>query len=381
MPYVHRPEALRGSNQIKLLVSGANAYPAMLEAIRAAQERVHLESYIFAADETGKEFQRALIERAQVGVRVRVLYDAVGSMGQMTDEFAVEMEQAGIEVRVFHPIAPWRARWGLNQRDHQKLLIVDSRIAFTGGLNIGNDYAPKPRGQGWYDLHCQVEGTVVRDLAMIFRRAWLRAGGRPFSEEMARAGDSVMPGRIATTPVLIATADNFGLDHRLDMHAAYRFALRQASQSIDLTNAYFIPDILLRREFRRAVRRGVEVRVIVPSESDVGLVYHASRHLYARLLKMGVRIFEFQDRMMHAKAGVIDREWATIGSFNLDRRSFVHNLEVGLVVADREFAGIMDDQFGRDLQHCKEVKLDQWRSRPFARRAKEWLAFRFRWWL
>ena len=381
MPYVHRPEALRGNNRIKLLVGGSNAFPAMLEAIAMARERVHLESYILASDETGRDFQQALIERAQSGVQVRVMYDAVGSMGRISDVFVEEMEQAGIEVREFHPIAPWRARWGLNRRDHQKLLIVDSRVAFTGGLNIGNDYAPKPRGQGWHDLHCQVEGPVVRDLAMIFRRAWLRAGGRSFKEEMARASDAMQLGRIATSPVLIATADNWRLDHRIDMHAAYRFALRHALKSIDLTNAYFIPDILLRREFRRAVKRGVEVRVIVPSESDVGLVYHASRRLYARLLKMGVRIFEYQNRMMHAKAGVIDREWATIGSFNMDRRSFVHNLEVGLVVADREFAAVMDDQFERDLEQCKEVTLAQWRARPFARRAKEWLAFRFRWWL
>lgn len=378
---MHRPEALRGGNRIQLLVGGAEAFPSMLEAIAQARERVHLESYILAADATGKRFQAALIERAQAGAEVRVLYDSVGSLGMIDDEFVEGLRAGGVDVREFHPIAPWRARWGLNQRDHQKLLIVDGKVGFTGGLNVGDDYAPPPQGKGWHDLHARVEGPVVNDLAMIFRRGWIRAGGRAFGERAVRAADELRPGRISTQPVLIATADNWGLKHRIDMHAAYRFALHAAQRSIDLANAYFIPDIRLRVELRRAIKRGVSVRVIVPAESDVGLVSLASRHLYARLLKAGVRIFEYQSRMMHAKAGVIDQEWATIGSYNLDRRSFVHNLEAGLVVADRNFAAALSQQFERDLTQCREVRLGEWRRRPAIQRAKEWLAFRFRWWL
>jgi cardiolipin synthase len=402
--YVRVPELLTGSNHATLLRGGGEAFPAMLAEIARARDHVHLESYILRSDAVGRRFQAALIERARAGVKVRLLFDSVGSFGLIEDDFLAELAHNGVDVLEYHPVLPFRRRlilqlrelrqraerrlgrperelvarepghWSLNNRDHQKILVVDERVAFTGGINIGNEYAPGPEGGDWHDLHVRIEGPAALGLAHSFHRAWLRASGEHFREPR-------QPRSASRTPVRAHTCDNFGLRNRSRMHTAYRHSIRAARRSICIMNAYFIPDQLLVWALTKAARQGVSVRVMVPANSDVRLVHHASRYLFGRLLRAGVRVFEFQERMMHAKAAVIDGTWATIGSFNLDRRSMLHNLEAGVVILDREFAGTLERQFESDLARCHEVTLAEWSQRSWSAMFLAWFAHLFAYWL
>lgn len=375
--YVPRRERLRPFNHVEPLIGGREAFPAMLDAIRTARRRVHFEMYIFEDDATGREFQQAFIARAKAGVEVRVLVDGLGSFA-LSARFLDELRAAGVEVRVFHPVAPWRRRWGLNKRDHQKILVLDDELAFCGGINLADDYQPIERGGGgWHDMHARIEGPAVFDLGMLFRETWIEVGGAPFPEPELPAPRPDLPGHRA----LVEVISNERLRARSRMRSAYLHAIRRAERTINIMNAYFIPDIGLRRAFGLAVKRGVEVRVIVPSASDVAAVYYASRHLYARLLKRGVRIFEWPERMMHAKCGVIDGVWTTIGSYNLDRRSFLHNLEAGLVTIDRDLGERMQDRFELDLVACREVTLEEWNQRSTWQQCLEAFFYAFRYWL
>ena len=375
--YVTRPERIRPFNRVVPLLSGREAFPAMLDAIRGARSHVHLEMYILRADAVGQEFQKAFIDRARAGVRVRLLLDSLGSFA-LPAWFTDELQAAGVEIVEYAPIAPWRSRWGLNRRDHQKILVVDDEIAFTGGINIGDEYAPLEwGGGGWFDMHALVEGPAVFDLARAFCTTWIKAGGNPLEPPKM----PVARPKSATFSAATQVISNVGVRSRSHMRHAYIRAIARADASISIMNAYFIPDRGLRRAFARASRRGVDVRVIVPSISDVRAVYYASRHLYARLMKSGVRIFEWPERMMHAKCGVIDSVWSTIGSYNLDRRSLLHNLEVALIAIDRGLGERMQAQFETELAGCTEVVAEEWEKRSLWNRCLEWFFFRLRYWL
>ncbi len=404
--YVREPGTLVGDNHARLLRRGEQAFPAMLEAIASARRCVHLETYIIRSDATGRRFQEALIERARRGVAVRLMYDSVGSFGLVTEEFLSELAAEGVEIVEYNPVTPWRhelverlrrvrdaaarrlgrpahprrmlrepGHWSFNRRNHHKILVVDDEVAFTGGINIGDEYAPAPEGGDWHDLHVRVEGAVARGLARIFHRSWIEAGGSLFPQPLAPTPNATR------RPMLAHTCDNMGLRDRSRMHGAYRHAIRHARERVSIMNAYFIPDQLLRWALARAARNHVSVRVIVPARSDVLLVHHASRYLFGRLLRAGVRIFEYEGRMMHAKAGVVDGEWSTIGSFNLDRRSMFHNLEAGVVVLDTGFASELEREFESTLSNCREVLLPLWRRRPLSARVLEWFAHLFAYWL
>ena len=363
-------------NHVTALRAGGEAFPAMLEAITRAQRSIELETYILRADRIGQRFQAALCERARAGVAVRVLYDAVGSF-TLSAKFVSELAEAGVRVAEFRPIAPWRARWGLNRRDHKKMLILDGGLAFVGGLNIGDEYcALEDGGGGWHDAVARVEGPAVRELAALFAETWRDAGGDeiPALPEAARAAP-------ASGDVAVHVLANSGLVSRPRMRRAYLRAIRRAEKTICIMNAYFIPDRTLRRAFAHAAQRGVSVRVIVPSRSDLHPVYYASRHLYPRLLRSGVRIFEWQGAMMHAKLAVIDGVWSTIGSYNLDRRSFVHNLEVALLMIDRELGQALERHFASDLESCTEISLADFERRPLWQSLLERVWYALRFWL
>jgi cardiolipin synthase len=368
---------LRRSNRVKTLRAGGEAFPAMLEAIASARGHVHLEMYILRNDRIGRTFQEALIERAKAGVHVRVIYDSLGSFG-LASAFVDEFRAAGIETIEFHPVVPWRPRWGLNKRDHQKILVVDDRIGFTGGLNIGDEYVPLEQGGGgWYDAQVRIEGPVVFDLAALFRRMWLKNGGSYFPEPRVHHVEAAAGEHLSSVQVI----SNARIRTRFQMRRAYVHAIRRAQKRICIMNAYFIPDRVLRRRFAQAVERGVDVRVIVPSTSDVSAVYWATRYLYARLIRRGVRLYEWPERMMHAKSGIIDAVWSTIGSYNLDRRSLLHNLEAGVIVLDRDVGRALEKQFDEDLKGCREVLLSEWEARSKLSRVLEWFFFQFRYWL
>jgi cardiolipin synthase len=375
--YAPARERLRASNGVTPLRAGRETFPAMLAAIRAAQSHVHLEMYILRGDRIGTEFKLALIERAELGVQVRLIFDSLGSFG-LPAAYLSDLEKAGVEAIEFHPVAPWRSRWGLNKRDHQKILIVDDRIGFTGGINIGDEYVPvEDGGGGWHDMNVSVEGPAVFDLARLFRSTWIKNGGAPFPEPTLPRFDATSRGHAA----LVQVISNARLRTRFQMRRAYLHAVRRADRCISIMNAYFIPERKLRREFLRAAERGVDVRLIVPGSVDITAVYYATRYLYARLLRGGIRIYEWRERMMHAKTAVIDGVWSTIGSYNLDRRSLLHNLEVGLIIIDRGLGKTLETQFEIDLTGCREVVLLEWERRSAWHKFLEWFFFQFRYWL
>ena len=373
--YVPRSQRGYSFNAVIPLRGGGEAFPAMLEAIASAEHHVHLEMYILRDDRTGQEFKERLIERRRAGVTVRVMYDSLGSLG-LSSAYLNELRHEGVEVIEFHPVAPWRSRWSLNRRDHQKILVVDDRVALVGGINIGDEYQPTEKGgKGWHDMHASVEGPAVVDIARVFRTTWIKAGGASFPPPRWNEKRS-LPWKTG-----VSVISSVFLFKRFRMRRAYIYAIENAERTISLMNAYFIPDRGLRRAFARAARRGVSVRVVVPSVSDVRAVYYASCYLYSRLMRAGVRLFEWPDRMMHAKSGVIDEVWSTIGSYNLDRRSMIHNLELSLIMIDRELGAGMETQFDEDLRGCREVDPVAWERRPLVQKVLEWLFFQLRYWL
>jgi cardiolipin synthase len=373
--YVRRPSRLRRHTAVRPLRGGGESFPAMLGAIALARETVELEMYTMRSDATGVAFRDALVERARAGIAVRVLIDAVGSIG-LSESFLAPLRGSGVRVAVFHPVAPWRARAGLNRRDHKKILVVDELVGFTGGINLSDQYLPSERGgEGWLDWHARVDGPAVRDLTRSFRRTWKRAVGERLPDPR------VPPPHRGRNVLGVEVVDNLGVRSRWRMHRAYLHAIAAAQREICILNAYFIPELSLRRALARAVERGVSVRVIVPSTSDVPAVRHASRHLYKRLLQSGVRILEWRGTMMHAKAGVIDGVWSTIGSYNLDRRSLLHNLEISLVCLDDVLGGALRDEFENEAARCREVQLDDLEQIPPLQRLAQWFWYQLRSWL
>jgi cardiolipin synthase len=414
--YVSQPERLCGGNRVELLVGGGATYESMLAAIASAQHSVLLVTYILHGDATGRRFREALIERARAGVDVRLMYDAVGSYGAVDEEFLLPLAEAGVAVHIYFPIlparrelqeklrevydtfqskrgrpAPTRSRfapdlWGFHRRNHQKILTVDERIGFTGGINIGDDYADREehgeRVRGWHDLHVRVEGPAAVELANAFRIAWNRSGGATLETRRTPL--------CRVEPVQVEVLANLGLDglrERLRgrgspwMWNVYRTAIRAARERIVIANAYFLPDRGIRKALKEQARRGLRVQVIVPRDSDVRLVKQASHSYYTELLDAGIEIHEYRQGMMHAKATVIDGEWATVGSYNLDHRSFRHNLEAGVAALDRDFARSVLAQLDRDIEACERVDPALWRRRPWRKRLREWLARNFVYWL
>jgi len=374
--YALQPQVMLPGNRIAVLRDGTESYPAMLEAIAAAKTYVHLESYIFHSDQTGRRFGEALIGRAKAGVTVRLLFDAVGSL-DLDGGFVRELQQAGVRAVAFRPFS-WKSGWGFNRRDHRKILVVDGRVGFTGGLNIGDEYAAVEQGGGgWHDLHAKIEGPAVGELARLFRKTWFAAGGDRYLHKEEPSAESV-----ATEHTAFAVAlGNEEIRRRRTIRRFYLHAMRRARLTIRIMNAYFIPDRGIRRVLVNAVKRGVAVSVVVPARNDIRSVQFAGHHVFANLLRAGVRIFEWPERMLHAKAAVVDSVWASIGSYNLDARSLFHNLEVALCIVDREFAAGLDAQLAADAGKSKEIKLEEWRTRPFWRRFAEWFFYQFRHWL
>ena len=377
LAYAIHPETLRPGNRFTLLRDGSETYPAMLAAIAGARQYVHLETYILHADHTGRRFAEALAGRARAGVEVRLIYDGVGSLS-LPDDFLAGLGDAGVQAVPYRPIAPWRPRWGLTRRDHRKILVVDGQVGFAGGLNLGDEFAAvEEQGGGWHDLHARVEGPAVADLARLFRKTWLAAGGHPYPQ-----GEEPAEEVVATAGTAFGLAvGNEELRRRRTIRRAYLHAMKRARASIALVSAYFIPDRGIRRALANAVRRGVQVSVIVPGSSDLRSVQLASQHLFSTLLRSGVRIFQWPKRMLHAKAAVMDATFAIIGSYNFDSRSLFHNLEVVLLSVERGFGERLAEQLEADRARSREVTLSAWKQRPLWQRIGEWFWYLFRHWL
>lgn len=366
--YAAEPARVRIGNRARLLRDGTATYPEMLAAIAGATKHVNLASYIFASDATGRTFAEALAERARAGVQVNVLYDAIGSSDSAQSVFDL-MIDAGAKVVEYHPLRPWRPRWGWWRRDHRKILVVDGRIGFTGGVNIADFYqASEKGGGGWRDTHLKIEGPVVADLQRFFIAVWRRAGGRrlvkrEYLPTLAHVGSS--PARVVGNTLIF---------NRWAIRKAILVAVRAAQRSIWIANAYFVPDPTILAELIRARARGVDVRLMVPRKTDVRIVAYATRSRYQMMLDEGIRIFEWTGPMLHAKTIVIDGVWSAVGSFNFDRWSLVNNLEVTVNLFDPAVGAELERMFVTDQSRCVEIVPDRWPMRPNFERLLERLA-------
>jgi cardiolipin synthase len=372
-PYARTLQRWRAGCEVTVLRDGDETYPAMLAALAAAQRSICLETYILVADAIGDRFKAVLIERARAGIAVRIIYDAVGSLG-LPDAWVGELRAAGCQVFDFNPIAPWRRRFRLSHRDHRKILVVDDRVGFTGGLNISNEYASvDDGGVGWHDVHCRVTGAIVPDLARMFRRTWLRCGGTPYPAPPA-AGDSPGTGR----ETFLRLLDNYQRRQRTIVRRAYLHVIKHARQHVLIQNAYFLPDRGLRRALTRAAARGVDVRVMIPGHSDVKLVGWAARYVMRRLARRGVRIFLWRGVMMHAKTATVDSVWSTIGSYNFDAQSRFNNLEITVEILDAATAHTLADNFERDMANADMFDERDWLRLPWWSKALAWISYRLR---
>ncbi len=369
-------ERFVGGNEVELLTDGGDVFAKMLAGIDAAERLVWLEMYWFASDQTGQLFFDALLRAQDRGVAVRVMYDAFGSFATDQQCFA-RLRAAGAQVVEYNPLRPFAHRaqlLKLTRRNHRKLLIVDCQVAFVGGMNLADQWQPQALGgEGWRDDVARVRGPVVGRLCESFARSW----GEVTGERMALPHAEP----VGTGGIPIAVLDQANFAKRRSVLAAYLLRLREARQEILIANAYFVPNRRIRAALVAALRRGVEVTIMLPGISDVPLIRHASRAVWGRLLRHGARIHEWQPSVLHSKTAVIDRRWTTIGSFNLDYVSILNNRELNLSILDEPFACIVADAFDRDLSHCIEVDAYDFQFRSLGERVAERVLYWFRAWL
>lgn len=366
-----------GTHRLTLLKDGGQTFSSMLAAIASARRTICFETYILRSDRTGWRFAEALAERARAGVEVSVLYDYWGS--SVSSAMLEALHKAGVRTLAFHPLRFSGRRRELigrvTRRDHRKSLVIDSRVAFTGGVNISDDYAAlEDGGAGWRDTHLRIEGPAALEIEYFFLRTWRRARGKPVNERLY-GGE----GRRPDPRVSVITSDL--RRGQLGIREAYREAFASAKERIFITNAYFLPTLRFIHELVEAARRGVDVRIMVGGTTDVPAVLYASRSIYEVLMAAGVRLFEWQGRVLHAKTAVIDGWWSTVGSSNLDHQSLRHNLEANAIIASEPFAGALEAMFHQDLEHCEEIVPERWLRRPAWARAASWGAYMLRAWL
>ncbi len=362
---------------VSLLKDGAQAYPAMLAAIRGARATICFETYILRDDSTGRRFAEALCERARAGVEVLVLYDAWGS--SLSEDFLRELSDAGVQARPFRP-ARFKGSFGrmlahFRKRNHRKSLVVDGSIGFTGGLNVCDDYASEEDGgKRWRDTHVRIAGPSAQELERLFLSTWKKTPGPP------PAWSKFSRGRQGDNSKLRIIGNDFATN-RKHIRKAYVEAFGRSKRRICLTQAYFLPPSRVLRALLNAARRGVAVKLILAGSTDVRVLLHAARGLYPKLLKAGVEVYEWQGRVLHAKTAVVDREWVTIGSSNLDALSLRQNLEVNAVIESSEFGEAAERLFLEDLQFAERVTLERVKGYGLLERMVQWVAMRLRHWL
>jgi cardiolipin synthase len=359
------PPILDG-NRFDVLVNGDEIFPAMLTAIRGARTTISFESYIYWSGDVGRAFAEALAERAQSGVKVHLLLDWLGSNKLDPNQLA-RMEQAGVDVRRFH--APqWYQLARFNNRTHRKLLIVDGRIGFTGGVGIADEWSGHAQDPAhWRDTHFRAEGPVVAQMQAVFMDNWVKVTGGVLH------GADYFP---AIAPAGLSRGQMFSSSPEggsESMHLMYLLAITAATRSIDLSSAYFVPDALTMKALVDAAKRGVKIRIITPGEHmDAETVRRASRAGWGDLLRAGVAIHEFQPTMFHCKVLVVDGLFTSVGSTNFDSRSFRLNDEASLNVFDAGVASTQTKIFEEDLAQSKEYTLADWTARSWWQRLGEW---------
>lgn len=350
-------------NAARALVNGKEIFPAMLEAIRAAKKTITFEMYIFAAGEVGEAFTRAFEERARAGVKIHFLYDAIGSE-KIEASYLERLRAAGVEIAAYNPVR-WYTLARMNNRTHRKLMVVDGRIGFTGGAGIQDEWAgDAERPDRWRDTHFRIEGPAVAQMQAAFMENWIETTGRVLHGE--GYFPRIEPAGRQLAQVVVSSPGGGGES----MQLLYLLSIASAAKSILLANAYFVPDNVEVRTLAAAARRGVKVQVMVPGPLiDNPYVRRASRASWGELLEAGVEIYEYQPAMFHVKSMVVDDLWVTVGSTNFDTRSFSTNDEANLNVLDPAFALAQRRIFEADLRRSRRITLDEWRGRPWTRKA------------
>jgi cardiolipin synthase len=353
-------------NRAEILINGDEIFPAFVETIASAKESVNLLTYVYWHGEIAREIADAVCERAQAGVEVNVLLDAVGS-AKMGRELTGQMRDAGANLAVFRPPKPYAIR-RLNNRTHRKLCIVDGRVGLIGGVGIADEWAGNAQDPDhWRDTHVRVRGPVVRGLQGAFAENWLEATGDVLVGPQYLPELDPLEGGSAMQ--LVRSSSGVG---DTNVEALYFLAIACARERLHLTAAYFAPRPAFIEALCDAAKRGVEVRVLVPGEHiDKALVRKAGRGAYDELLDCGVRIWEYSPTMLHAKTLTIDGRWTSIGSVNFDNRSFQLQDEATLCVSSEPFTGALDAQFERDLERSEEMELERWRQRSLRAKANE----------
>lgn len=375
---------LTKGNKVALLADGQAAYAAMFKAIQKAKDHVHLETFIIEDDETGRKFADLLLEKQAEGVQVNIIYDSVGSMNTPA-AFFQRLGEGGIQVVGFNSLNPLKAegKWGLTHRDHRKILIVDGTVAIIGGINISEVYSSLPfkRKQNekapihWRDTDLQIEGPAVAEIQKLFLGTWqgqrgVGLSGRNHFPALKEKGNALVQ-VIGSTP---------GETNRIPF-IVYVSAITFAEHSIHMTNSYFIPDEQIIQGLTDAAARGVDVKIILPGITDSRLALYAQRYHYAGLLQSGVKLYEHNTSLLHAKTAVIDKVWSTVGSTNMDFLSLLSNDEVNAVILSQEFAVEMEKMFAQDLADSKQIHWEEWKERPLLPRFREWFVNLFGRWL
>ena len=361
-------------NRVELLVDGPATYLSMLKAIDSAHDHINMETYIIDDDEVSNLFASHLITKQINGVQVNFIYDSIGSRNT-PKAFFEHLKSNGVNVVEFNPVNPLLTRkaWELNQRDHRKLLVVDGEIAFVGGLNISSVYSSgsfRPsknddEKHAWRDTHLRIIGPVVGEFQKLFIATWQQ-----------QKGDALANKNYFPTPTLqgneVVRAIGSSPDEPYSqIYSTLLSAINSAESHIFITNAYFVPDPQLLDALKEAAQRGVDTRLLLPDKTDSSLVFFASRSYYDELLSAGIKIYEQQDALLHAKTALVDGVWSTVGSTNLDWRSFVNNQEINAVVLGQGFGAQMQTLYEHDLGLSKRINLETWHQRSILARIKE----------
>ncbi len=389
--YVTLMEAIIGNpliagNKISLLIDGPATYEAMFKALENATDHINFETYIFDNDQVGLRFADLLLKKQAEGVQVNLIYDAIGCKNTPA-EFFERLQKGGVQVLEFNPInlLKFGGERRLTHRDHRKIIVVDGKVAFTGGVNISGVYSrslsgrtsdkDKTQAESWRDTEVQIEGPAVAEFQKLFLDTWARQKGPELPKKdyfpVLERADHDLVQVVASTP---------GQPNRTT-YLMYLSAITFSENFVHLTNPYFAPDRETVKALREAVKRGVDVKLILPGSSDEGMIFYAGRSYYTDLLKSGVKLYELGGTILHAKTAVIDGVWSTVGSTNMELWSFLRNDEVNAVVLSRDFAQEMESMFSKDLLGSKQVLLHEWKNRSVAERFKEALARLIKHWL
>ncbi len=348
----------------------------MFAAIAAARDHVNIESYIVDHNGPGRELSELLLRKRAEGVRINLMFDGWGSWRTSARYFDV-LRAGGIDLVEFNPINPFRhpIAWSMHLRNHRKLLVVDGRVAFIGGVNLSAVYAASPNASApsrpasyWRDTHMRISGPIVGDLQQLFVDHWRQNAKK--SPQDANYFPSLAP---AGDQAVAVAACNAGR-RRNCFYRALHAAVATAQTSVFITSAYFVPTPRLVRALSAAAQRGVDVRLALPGFSDMWAPLAAGRSVYGRLLAAGVRVYERHNAMLHAKTVVIDGVWTTVGSSNMDWRSFLHNAEANVIVVDRYLGARMEAMFAQDIAASEELSYETWMRRGWTARCTEWLA-------